>query len=205
MPIPALDCCGLACPLPVLRCKELIEDSRPESFTVMVDNDAAKQNVSRFLSGQGYSVEAQADNGKWLLAASLQGDSPAPTETSTDMSQYTCAPAVQQTTVFLTSERMGQGDDDLGAKLMANFLATLPEMGEELWRLVLVNGGVKLAATGSPVLESLTALEKSGVTILVCGTCLDHFGLLDARAVGQTTNMLDVVTSLQAASKVIHI
>ncbi len=88
---------------------------------------------------------------------------------------------------------------------MQNFLRTLPEMGSTLWRIILLNGGVTLAAEGSPVLEPLQALEKAGVSILVCGTCLEHFGLLDKKAVGETTNMLDVVTSLAVAHKIIRI
>jgi selenium metabolism protein YedF len=88
---------------------------------------------------------------------------------------------------------------------MHNYIATLPEMGASLWRILLLNSGVRLAVEGSQDLENLQKLEKSGVSILVCGTCLDHFQLLDHKRVGQTTNMLDVVTSLQLASKVIKI
>ena len=44
----------------------------------------------------------------------------------------------------------------------------------------------------------------AGCSILVCGTCLDHFGLLDRKQVGDTTNMLDIVTSMQLADKVIR-
>jgi sulfur relay (sulfurtransferase) complex TusBCD TusD component (DsrE family) len=62
-----------------------------------------------------------------------------------------------------------------------------------------------LAVAGSPCLEKLQALAASGVSILVCGTCLDHFGLLEQKRVGETTNMLDVVTSMQLADKVIRV
>jgi intracellular sulfur oxidation DsrE/DsrF family protein len=78
-------------------------------------------------------------------------------------------------------------------------------MGPDLWRLVLVNNGVKLAIDESEVLQNLTELEDSGITILVCGTCLDHFNLLDKKRVGETTNMLDIVTAMQLADKVINI
>jgi hypothetical protein len=40
---------------------------------------------------------------------------------------------------------------------------------------------------------------------LACGTCLDHFNLLDSKQVGETTNMLDIVTAMQLADKVINI
>jgi selenium metabolism protein YedF len=88
---------------------------------------------------------------------------------------------------------------------LISFIKTLKEMEDEFWRLVLVNNGVKLTIADSPVLEDLMAYEKEGLTILVCGTCLTHFGLLEAKKVGVTTNMLDIVTAMQLADKVINI
>jgi hypothetical protein len=39
----------------------------------------------------------------------------------------------------------------------------------------------------------------------VCGTCLNHFNLIERKQVGETTNMLDIVTAMQLADKVINI
>jgi len=100
---------------------------------------------------------------------------------------------------------MGFGDDELGLKLMINFLRTLKEMGPDLWRLVFVNNGVKLTIDGSEVLDDLKSYENGGLKILVCGTCLTHFNLLERKQVGETTNMLDIVTAMQLADKVISL
>ncbi len=78
-------------------------------------------------------------------------------------------------------------------------------MGDELWRLVFVNNGVKLTISGSLVLETLREYEKQSVSIWVCGTCLTHFGLLNEKQVGETTNMLDIMTAMQLATKVISL
>jgi selenium metabolism protein YedF len=110
-----------------------------------------------------------------------------------------------RTLVFIASPYVGTGDDVLGEKLMQNLISVLPELGDDLWRIILLNGGVKLAIEGSPILEKLQDLEKKGVSILVCGTCLDFFNLLEQKRVGETTNMLDVVTSMQLADKVLSI
>ena len=91
------------------------------------------------------------------------------------------------------------------ADLLGNFLRTLKEMGPELWRLVFVNNGVKLTIAGAEVLNDLQALEKGGLKILVCGTCLTHFNLLEKKKVGETTNMLDIVTAMQLADKVVNL
>ncbi len=44
-----LNCRGLACPRPVLQLKEMFEKGTPAAVSVIVDNEAAKENVSRFL------------------------------------------------------------------------------------------------------------------------------------------------------------
>lgn len=107
--------------------------------------------------------------------------------------------------VLVTSAQLGRGDDQLGDKLMANYLKTLKEMGDDLWQLIFVNSGVTLTTSSSPVLTELQEYEKNGVIVLVCGTCLEHFQLTGFKKVGATTNMLDIVTAMQLADKVVSI
>ena len=107
--------------------------------------------------------------------------------------------------VMCTSNRIGTGDNELGEKLMISFIKTLKEMGKDLWRLVFVNNGVKLVIDDSLVLECLKKYEDNGLDILVCGTCLNHFNLIKRKKIGQTTNMLDIVSDMLVADKVINI
>ncbi|GAB6060848.1 sulfurtransferase-like selenium metabolism protein YedF [Desulfonatronum parangueonense] len=199
-----LDCRGLPCPQPVVQCKHSIDQDKPEEISILVDNEAARQNVTRFLKSQGYHVDDQQESDNvWLIKGSFEEGSLI--SQNADQAEPPAQPANEtRTLVFLSAPGIGVGDPALGEKLMVNFLATLPELGTQLWRMILVNGAVKLAAEDHPCLESLQKLEGLGVTILVCGTCLTHFGLMEKKAVGQTTNMLDVVTSLQMAGKVIR-
>ena len=192
-----LDCRGLACPNPVIKTKELVDRGDVQHITVLVDNPAAQENVSRFLQRAGVAVKAEA-----------QGDAFAVTGARTEagicqIMAPEAAEAPRKILVLMGADRLGRGDDFLGSKLMGNFIATLKEMGPELWCVVLVNSGVKLAVAGSEVLAGLHDLEAAGVRLLVCGTCLNHFKLLEAKQVGETTNMLDIVTALQVADKVI--
>lgn len=204
----SLDCRGLPCPQPVLRCKACLESNHPEALSVTVDNEAARENVSRFLTREGYAVavKPEADGVFTLTAKAANATTPAAPQVAPSRAQpEPSAAASSKTVVFITADTIGRGDATLGAKLMVNFCATLPELGEDLWRVILVNGGVKLSVADSPVLESLQTLAKDGVSILVCGTCLDFFGILQQKVIGETTNMLDVVTSLALADKVIQI
>jgi selenium metabolism protein YedF len=107
--------------------------------------------------------------------------------------------------VLLATDSLGQGDEELGRKIVVNFIRTMKEMGDDLWRLVLLNGGVKLAVEGSEVLHHLQELAGEGLDILVCGPCLKTFNLFEKRQVGELTSMLDIITSMQMADKVISL
>jgi selenium metabolism protein YedF len=196
-----LDCRGLACPSPVLKTKEVIDRGNIQQLKVLVDNAAASENVSRFLTRFGYQVMVNQQEGAFAVTGQRKA-------VETQCEQVLETPhrdKGHKILVLLGTECLGRGDDELGRKLVVNFLATLKEMGQELWRLVLVNGGVKLAIDGSGVLGALQELEQDGVQVLVCGTCLNHFGILEQKRVGETTNMLDIVTSMQLANKVISL
>ncbi len=195
------DCSGLPCPQPVLETRELIASHPSEPIEITVDNEPAVQNVSRFLQSQGYEVKSRAaeQEGRYVISGE-----PGACALAADTSSYDAGTGAQKILVFIPSDTLGAGDDELGRKLMQNFIRTLGELGPDLWRVVFVNSGVKLAVNGSDNLDALEGLEARGVSILVCGTCLEFFGLLESRAVGETTNMLDIVTSMQLASKVIR-
>ena len=195
-----LDCRGMACPAPVIQTKELIEKENPGTVQVMVDNEAARQNVSRFMESRNFQVSAELEGSNFRVLGTR--DSCAIMERPLNERPESDQKKIM---VMVATDQMGRGDDALGTKLMVNFLKTLKEMGEELWRLVLVNSGVKLTIDDSEALPDLKNLEESGIAILVCGTCLDHFNLLEKKQVGETTNMLDIVTAMQLADKVINI
>lgn len=125
-----------------------------------------------------------------------------------DLSQLHCqVPGTDSKKILVVvgTDRLGHGDDALGSGLMINFLRSLKEMGPDLWRLVFVNNGVKLTVEDTDSLPILQELSAQGTSILVCGTCLSHFKLHEQKKVGETTNMLDIVTSMQIADSVINI
>jgi selenium metabolism protein YedF len=196
-----IDARKLSCPAPVIAAKEAVENGNPEIIQVLVDNDAAKQNVSRFLESRSYQVEVQVEGTDFLVTGTRDGKS-VPEREIVRGSEDGEPPKIM---VMIASDRMGFGDDELGLKLMISFIKTLKEMGSDLWRLVFVNNGVKLTISGAEVLDDIKELGDSGVHILVCGTCLMHFNLLEEKQVGETTNMLDIVTAMQLADKVINI
>jgi selenium metabolism protein YedF len=113
------------------------------------------------------------------------------------------SPFGEKTLVLLATDSLGKGNEDLGRIILINFIRTVKEMGSDLWRLVLLNSGVKLAVEGSEALPYLQELAHEGLGILVCGPCLKTFNLFEKKQVGEITNMLDIVTSMQLAEKII--
>jgi selenium metabolism protein YedF len=100
---------------------------------------------------------------------------------------------------------MGKGDDELGNILIRGFLHTLSEISPRPDVLIFFNAGVKLTTVGSDVLEDLQALEGEGIKILVCGTCLDFFGIKDKLQAGIISNMYDIAEAMLSAGRVVRI
>ena len=108
-------------------------------------------------------------------------------------------------TVIINRNGMGEADSVLSHKLAGSFLNML-DLGEKLpGHICMYAEGVKLATTGSPVLEELESLVSKGVKVLVCTTCLNHFELLDELKVGTAGGMKDMVEAQWNADKVITI
>jgi selenium metabolism protein YedF len=109
----------------------------------------------------------------------------------------------KSTVIVINHDGMGQADPALAHKLARTFLNLL-DLDNRLPRAIcFYTYGVKLAVTGSPVLEELQSLADKGVDLIVCTTCLDHFGLLDQLAVGTAAGMKEIVQAQETAAKVI--
>lgn len=198
-----LDARGLACPAPVLKVKDQLETSLENEVVVIVDNEAAKENVSRFLGTKGYATSSSPVGDNFEIHGVLDAALAAEAENSRKVEAQDTDLA--KILVLVATDSLGNGDVELGRKLMISYIKTIKEMGGELWHLIFVNGGVKLTIGASPVLEEIKEYEQAGTVVLVCGTCLEHFKLTPEKQVGATTNMLDIVTATQLADKVITI
>jgi tRNA 2-thiouridine synthesizing protein A len=192
-----IDLSGLACPLPVVRTKEALEAGETGEFIVVVDHEAARDNVSRFAQSRGCTVSVAQSGSCYHLTISPPAG----------QARETCffpgvAPAPQSTAVVFASDRMGEGDPELGALLMRAFCQTIVQV-EAPQKLLFYNRGVFLALDDSPVLSELKGLEEMGVGLLVCGTCLDFYKVRDRLAVGQVSNMFSILEAQMAAGRLI--
>jgi selenium metabolism protein YedF len=187
-----VDVRGMVCPMPVIKAKETIEIHPKEEIEVWIDNLASKENVKRFLQSKGWQVEEEKGGENIFIVKGI----PATMDVSDQVIASPQEQERQKILVIISNDKIGQGDDKLGKALMKNFIATLKEMGDDLWRIILLNGGVKLAIQDSEHLPELHYLTEQGVDVFV-------FGLLEKKAIGITTNMLDIIIFMQLATKVV--
>lgn len=200
-----VDARGMACPLPVVHTKKAAEDMQAgDTLRVLVDNEIAVQNLTRFAAHKGYEAAAQklAEN-EYAIVMQITGGAPA--EAAAPESAV-CTPDSRQKgmLVVLSADTMGTGDPKLGAALMKAFVFALTRQDRLPETILCYNTGAYLTCEGAQTLEDLKALEAEGVTIRTCGTCLDFYGIKDKLAVGSVTNMYEIVECMETAGSIVR-
>ena len=109
------------------------------------------------------------------------------------------------TVIFFGWDGIGSGDADLGAVLTRVAAKTLGSFDPLPDACLFMNAGVKLCCAGSTALDALVDLEARGVDLLCCGTCLDWFHLKDALKVGRVSNMHEILSLQNTATRVIRL
>ena len=196
---PIIDARGKACPTPVIMAKKAISAGE-STFTVLVDNTTAVENLKRLAENQGFDAAVTEQGGAFHLAFVRTG-CPACEEA---VNSPLPAPGGDWA-VFVGRDIIGDGDRELGTNLMRMFFYTLSQGEDKPGAVLFMNAGVKLPTLDEQVVEHLKALSAVGVEILVCGTCLNFYGLTDQLRVGTVSNMYDIVTRMQKAGKVISL
>ena len=198
-----IDCKGMACPLPVVNAKKAAEAlNAGDVLTVLVDNEIAVQNLSRFAEHKGFGVSAEKKAEKEYAVGIQIGGSAADRAREEEVA---CVMDSRRKgmLVVLSGNTMGTGDAKLGTSLMKAFVFALTKQDQLPDTILCYNTGASLTCDGADTLEDLKLLESEGVTILTCGTCLDFYGLKEKLAVGGVTNMYDIVERMENAAQII--
>lgn len=183
----------MACPVPVVTVKRALEESSSEGLRVLLDDGAPRENVTRFAVNRGYSVSEEAVEDGFAL--DITGDG-VETAVATDRGELV---------YLVSSDRLGDGPEELGRLLMKNFIITLLDAQRLPDRLLFVNTGVLLTTEGAEVLEALEALGNRGVEMFSCGICLDYFGVKEKLKAGGVTNMFSIVEAMSKAASAIKL
>lgn len=194
---------GDACPIPVVKTKKAMEAlTAPEVIETLVDNEIAVENLTKMAKQMGFAVESEKiAEAKYSVKITV--DQLKPEEASAaDVSFYSCAPA-DRTVVVIRTDHMGEGSEELGKTLLKGFFYALSQQEKLPKTILFYNGGARVTCEGSASLEDLTAMKEQGVEILTCGTCLNFYGLSDKLAVGEVTNMYEIVKRMSEASLIV--
>ena len=218
----SVDARGMACPQPVIMCRKVIAEGGLQEIEIIVDNEAARENVVRFLRFAGSENPAVTAAGavstivSTVTAAMIEkagGKAPAPAceddETEPggqpDDAGAQAAQALNAKTLFFSSDQIGRGDEALGRLLVRGFIYTLSEMDRPPRTLVFMNSGVRLAAEREDTIELLRKIEARGVELLVCGTCLDYLHLKESLRAGRVSNLYEIAERFLAPPDVVTV
>ena len=191
---------GKQCPIPVVLAKKALEGMTvPGTLEILVDNEAAVQNLSKLAASCQLPVRAEK-TGEKRFSVTMEVCTPVQPAAET-----VCAPDARgDLVVAVGSNCMGSGEEALGKALMKGFLYAVSQLPVLPKTILFFNTGAYLTCTGSDSLEDLKFMEAQGVEIRTCGTCLDYFKRKETLAVGSVTNMYAIVETLAAAGKVIR-
>ena len=114
-----IDCLGMACPMPVINTKKYFDSIEERVAEVLVDNEVAKNNICKYAEGCGYNFDASEKEGNYIIKIEKNGENKI--EKKED-----------DFVIVLGTDKLGQGNDDLGTILMKGYLYTLSESGVKI-------------------------------------------------------------------------
>lgn len=192
-----IDARGLACPKPVINTKKELDKLENGVIRVTVDNTMAKENIIKLSKSSNCESSVLREEEDLIVVEIIKGENVKIEEdTKVDLDNK-C--------IFISSDKMGQGNDELGEVLIKGYIYTLTETKPYPKHIVFVNSGVRLTTVNEATVENLKILESNGVEILSCGTCLDYYNLKESLQVGTVTNMYNIVEVMNNSLQTISI
>lgn len=191
-----IDARGKACPMPVILAKTEIDRGEID-LTVIVDNEIAVENLKRLANSKGIEIKvAPFENNNFSVI--FAGGAKVNKENETNKNGgYS---------VYFGKDYVGEGDYKLGNSLAKMMLYTLAQSDDLPESVIFINSGVKIPTSDKlDVINSLNILEERGVEVLVCGTCLNYYGLIDKVKAGTISNMYEILEKMKSAKKVISV
>lgn len=196
-----IDARGKACPMPVILVKKEI-DNGERDITITVDNEIAVENLKRLAADSGIEVKAEKNGNDFNVtfaggAAEVKKEEPAVNACTHNGCGYA---------VFFGKDYVGEGEYELGSNLAKMMLYTYSQSDDVPTTLIFMNSGVKLPTSDNDdIITSIKVLTEKGTEVIVCGTCLNYYGLTEKLKVGTVSNMYEIVERMKKAAKVITV
>lgn len=199
-----VDTKGQLCPAPLIAAKRALnETAAGESFIVLTDNRTSFDNLNRFLKDNKAECNVTESDGIWSLTVTKITTEPVQSKPEEYCDTSVAHFQKGNYVVVISSDKMGEGDAELGHLLMTNFIKALKDIDKLPAKIVFYNNGVKLAVKSSPVIEHLRDLEKMGVELILCATCVNHYSLSNDLGVGLVSNIYVIAEAMTTAGNII--
>lgn len=192
-----IDARGKVCPLPVIETKKALRsEAGAEGAVVLVDNLIATQNLSKMASQMKLeSTVTKLSEDEYEVVIS----SKSATEASVDAEvESTSIQSNGGYVVAIASDKMGDGDEELGKKLLEGFIYSLTEQDVLPDAILFYNSGVRITTENQKSIEDLNKMRDMGTEILSCGLCLNYYHLTEKLGVGEVTNMYRITEILRS-------
>ena len=209
----SLDERGKQCPIPIVDTKKAVEPlGVGEVVETVVDNEISAQNLKKFADQRKYAYEMEkvsdTEYKVHLTVTEAAKELPGKGRAAFDEKDYQAcgvnpAAAGEDYIVVISSDHMGEPEEELGKVLLKGFIYALSKKTEVPKKIIFYNGGAKLTCEASESLDDLRELEKSGAEIATCGTCLKFQHLEDKLRIGQVTNMYEITEALTGTTRVV--
>jgi selenium metabolism protein YedF len=199
-----VDTKGQLCPAPLIAAKKALKDTASgESFILLTDNQTSYDNLSRFLKDNNADFDVSESGGVWTFTITRTAGNDVRSKTlehsNSPISHFEKGDFI----VVICSDKMGDGDEQLGHLLMINFIKALKDLDELPRKMVFYNSGVKLVTNSSPVIEHLKDLEKMGVELILCATCVNHYSLESVLGAGTVSNMYSIAETMTLSGNIV--
>lgn len=182
---------GEVCPKPVIMTKKALKEIESGVVEVSVDNITSKENVEKMAKEMGHTFVTREEGNVFVITITKSGE------------KQENSSKEENIVISIGSDKMGEGEDELGKILIKGFIYALTEAETLPKTVLLYNKGVLLASTFEDTVKDLKVLEERGVEILSCGTCANFYHVQDQIKVGTLTNMYTILERQMKAAKVI--
>lgn len=182
---------GEVCPKPVIMTKKALKEIESGVVEVSVDNITSKENVEKMAKEMGHTFVTREEGNVFVITITKSGE------------KQENSSKEENIVISIGSDKMGEGEDELGKILIKGFIYALTEAETLPKTVLLYNKGVLLASTFEDTVKDLKVLEERGVEILSCGTCANFYHVQEQIKVGTLTNMYTILERQMKATKVI--
>jgi selenium metabolism protein YedF len=196
-----IDARGQGCPKPVMLAEEALSKIGEGIVEVLVDNEDSALNVSGFAAQNGMFAETRKE-GRDFKVRIVKGYT---CETGTESAMRGIDASAKKSLLLVVGTDVMGREEELGKTLMKAFFETMKVYRQLPHTIFLLNTGVNLATINADIVGLLKDIEKMGVEIYSCGTCLTKYKLESELKVGHRGTMNIVVEGMQDFEKVVWV